>query len=154
MKRIGYVRTSKNKQHTDRQINELKKKCDKVFTEKGISGRYKKRPVFENLLAKLQSGDELIVLAYDRAFRSVIEGVASLDELNQRGVKLCSIEQPYDPTTPDGRLFFIMAVAFAEWEVNNLALRTTQGLKAAKKRGARLGRPKKGEVRVRKNKRH
>jgi hypothetical protein len=34
-------------------------------------------------------------------------------------------------------------MAVGEWEVNNLAVRTVQGLRAAVKRGKKLGRPKK-----------
>jgi DNA invertase Pin-like site-specific DNA recombinase len=44
------------------------------------------------------------------------------------------------PTTPDGRLFFTLTIAVGEWEVNNLAVITVQGLKAAVKRGKKLGR--------------
>ena len=141
--RYGYVRTSKNQQYTDRQVNELRKHCDELFIEDGVSARKKRRPVFENLLGQLTSGDELVVLAYDRAFRNVIEGLVALDTLSERGIKFESVQQRFDPTTPDGRLFYTMTLAMAEWEVRNLALRTIDGLKAAVKRGAVLGRPKK-----------
>jgi len=151
MSRIGYVRTSTNKQHTDRQINELEDLCERVEIEHGVSARSKKRPVFYKLLSELQSGDELVVIAYDRAFRSVIEGLNALDALTERGVRFESLTQRFDPTTPDGRLFYTITIAVAEWEVNNLILRTIHGLKAAVKRGSILGRPKKGEVRPKKS---
>ena len=141
--RYGYVRTSKNQQHTDRQVNELQKHCDELFIEDGVSARKKRRPVFQGLLETLSDGDELVVLAYDRAFRNVIEGLIALDSLSERGVKFESIQQRFDPTTPDGRLFYTMTLAMAEWEVGNLAARTIDGLKAAVKRGAILGRPRK-----------
>ena len=153
MKRIGYVRTSTNKQHTDRQVNELKGLCDKVFVEKGVSARNKNRPVFDEAVAGLRSGDVLMVIAYDRAFRAVETGLGSLDALTERGIKFESLSQRFDPTTPDGRLFYTITIAVAEWEVNNLAMRTIHGLKAAVKRGSVLGRPKKGEVRPKKSKR-
>ena len=143
MKRIGYVRTSTNKQYTDRQVHELKGRCDKVFIEDGVSARRKNRPVYRQVISELQDGDELIVMSYDRAYRSVVEGLNSLDQLTKRGVKLTSLTQSLDPTTPDGRLFFTMTIAVGEWEVNINSRRTVNGLKAALKRGARLGRPPK-----------
>jgi len=73
----------------------------------------------------------------------VIEGLNALDELTERGITFVSLSQRFDPTTPDGRLFFIITIAVAEWEVNNLAMRTVHGLKAAVLRGKKLGRPKK-----------
>ena len=143
MKRIGYVRTSTNKQHTDRQTNELKEQCDKVYVEDAVSARKKNRPVFSRIYSELESGDELVVIAYDRAFRSVVDGLKALDDLTDRGVKLVSTSQKLDPTTPDGRLFFTITIAVGEWEVNNLSVRTAHGLKAAVARGTKLGRPKK-----------
>lgn len=150
MARYGYVRTSTNKQHTDRQVNELRDCCDKVFIENGVSAKKKNRPVFRKLLSQLQAGDTLVVISYDRAFRNVMEGLASLDELTQMQVKFESLSQRFDPTTPDGRLFYTITLAVAEWEIGNLALRTVHGLKAAVLRGSKLGRPRKGEVRPKK----
>lgn len=143
MKRIGYVRTSTNRQYVDRQINELKELCDKIYIEDGVSARKKNRPVFQEAVKTLNTGDELIVVAYDRAFRNVMEGLTALDALTERSVKLVALSQRFDPTTPDGRLFYTIVLALAEWEVGNLALRTIHGLKAAVLRGSKLGRPRK-----------
>jgi DNA invertase Pin-like site-specific DNA recombinase len=143
MAKIGYVRTSTNKQYTDRQIHELKAHCDEIHVENGVSARNKNRPIYRGVVAKLEAGDELIVISFDRAYRSVIEGLTSLDDLTERGVTLCSLSQRFDPTTPDGRLFFTLTIAVGEWEVGINTWRTIQGLKAAVKRGKRLGRPPK-----------
>ena len=143
MAKIGYVRTSTNKQYTDRQINELEAVCNKIYVEDGVSARNKNRPIYRQVIEKLSEGDELIVMSFDRAYRSVIEGLLSLDELTQRGISLRSLSQRFDPTTPDGRLFFTIIIALGEWEVGINTWRTVQGLKAAVKRGKRLGRPPK-----------
>ena len=144
--RYGYVRTSRNCQHTDRQVNELAQHCDVVRIENGVSARKKERPVFRQLLAEVGKGDVLVVTSYDRAFRNVVEGLTALDALSARQVRFESVWQKFDPTTPDGRLFYTITLAMAEWEVGNLALRTIDGLKAAVQRGATLGRPKKGRA--------
>lgn len=143
MKRLGYVRTSTNKQYTDRQVNKLKKCCDKVYIEDGVSARSKARPVLNQILADLDAGDEFVVTAYDRAFRSVIEGLTTLDDLTERDITPVSLSQQVDPTTPDGRLYLTIILGMGEWEVNVLAQRTIEGLKAAVRRGKTLGRPRK-----------
>jgi DNA invertase Pin-like site-specific DNA recombinase len=143
MAKIGYVRTSTNKQYTDRQINELKSHCDDLHVEDGVSARNKNRPIYRQIVSNLNKGDELIVMSYDRAYRNVIQGLLSLDELTERGVILRSLSQRFDPTTPDGRLFFTIIIALGEWEVGINTWRTIQGLKAAVQRGKTLGRPRK-----------
>ena len=145
--RYGYVRTSTNVQCVDRQVNELEAECDEVFVESGVSARKRKRPVFQKLMKKLKSGDTLVVLSFDRAFRSVVEGLSTLNELNEREVALESLSQHLDVTTPDGRLFFTMTIAMAEWEIGILSQRTIHGLQAAVERGATLGRPRKNVAR-------
>ena len=140
---FGYIRTSTNKQNTDRQIVELERVCDKLFIENGVSARKKQRPAFSEMLGEVSDGDIIMVTAYDRAFRSVIDGLNALDQLSTKGVALESLSQRIDPTTPDGRLFFTMTMAMGEWEVNILSQRTIEGLAAARTKGKKLGRPRK-----------
>ncbi len=147
--RYGYIRTSTNKQYTDRQVNELKGQCDQVFIEDGVSARKKNRPVYKKLISQLKPGDEFVVISYDRAFRSVVEGLNTLDRLSASDIKLESLSQRFDPTTPDGRLFFTITVAVGEWELNINSWRTIHGLKAAIKRGVKLGRPRKDQPKKR-----
>lgn len=146
MASFGYIRTSTNKQKTDRQVAELKGRCDKLFVENGVSARKQKRPAFQAMLREVSDGDVILVTAYDRAFRSVADGLSALDQLSGKGVRLESVSQRIDPTTPDGRLFFTMTMAMGEWEVNILSERTIHGLKAARLRGKTLGRPRKAHV--------
>ena len=55
----------------------------------------------------------------------VVEG------LTARQARFESVWRRFDPTTPDGRLFYTMTLAMAEREVGNLALCAIDGLKAA-----------------------
>jgi len=92
---------------------------------------------------ELRSGDTLVVLTFDRAFRSFIDGLVALNDLTDRGIKLESTSQCFDQTTPDGRLLFTLTKAIGEWEVNKLTVIRMKGLKAAITRGEKLGRPRK-----------
>ena len=141
----GYIRTSTNKQRCERQLCALREICDEVVIEDSVSARKKRRPKFEDLCRRFAAGDTLVVIAYDRAFRSVVEGLSTLDELTRRHVTLESVTEHLDPTTPHGRMQFSIILVLAEWEINNLSQRTVSGLKAAIQRGEKLGRPAKGE---------
>lgn len=65
-----------------------------------------------------------------------------VDDLNARGVNLVSLTDGVDATTSTGRLLLGVLVAAAEYERNLISERTIAGLQAAKRRGARLGRPR------------
>lgn len=141
MKRLGYIRTSTNKQLIDRQINALKGECDEVFIEDGVSATKKNRPIYEKVIKKLEAGDILIVCSLDRAFRSVLDALNELEKLHKRDIQFKSLTQNFDTTTPEGKLLYVMAAALAEWERQTLSERIKDGLDAARERGSTLGRP-------------
>ena len=64
--------------------------------------------------------------------------LASLRE--QRGVDLVCLDQPIDTTTAQGKLFFTILAAFAEFERNLISERTIDGLRATRARGRSGGR--------------
>ena len=143
MRKLGYIRTSTDKQLTDRQVNQLHEICDQVFIEDGVSAVRKKRPVYRQVMEELKSGDVFVVSSLDRAFRSTLDALAELEILNQRGIHFQSLSQNFDTTTPDGKFLYTLAAALATWEREILSLRTKEGLEAARRRGKKLGRPRK-----------
>lgn len=143
MKKLGYIRTSTDKQVADRQINQLKAVCDHVFVEDGISAVGKHRPVYDSVMTELKQGDVFVVVALDRAYRSVIDALMELDKIHQRGIAFCSLSQNFDTRTPEGKLLYTVSAALAEWERAILRKRTREGMEAAKLRGSQIGRPKK-----------
>ena len=60
----------------------------------------------------------------------------------RRGIALKVLAQNIDTSTPEGRLFFHMTAAFDEFQRELIVENTRAGLKAARKRGRRGGRPK------------
>jgi len=143
MKRLGYIRTSTDEQLVDRQVDQLRSACDALFIEDGVSALRRHRPVYEQVLTELQRGDVLVVLSLDRAFRSALDALSELEQLEARGIQFCSLTQNFDTATPDGKFLYTLAAALAAWERDILSLRTKQGLAAARARGAVLGRPRK-----------
>lgn len=143
MRKLGYIRTSTDKQVADRQINQLQEVCDQVFIEDGVSAVGKHRPVYEEVMAALTSGDVFVVVALDRAYRSVIDALIELDKIQLRGIEFCSLSQSFDTRTPEGKLLYTVCAALAEWERAILSQRTREGMEAARLRGSTIGRPKK-----------
>jgi DNA invertase Pin-like site-specific DNA recombinase len=69
------------------------------------------------------------------------EEVITLDELAALGISFVSTTEPFDTTTPSGKLLLHIVSAMAEFERGLLIERVKSGVAAAKRRGARLGRP-------------
>lgn len=141
MKRIGYTRVSTNRQTTFQAEDQLRaNNCDEIYTDFAVSAVAKKRPGLMKATSRLKPGDVFVVLAIDRAFRSTIEGLLFLDELQKDGVKFHSIYQNIDTTTPEGRKWFTYSVADAEYERAVISRRTKEKMAAAKRRGVKFGR--------------
>ncbi|ODS22387.1 hypothetical protein AB835_14465 [Candidatus Endobugula sertula] len=143
MLKLGYIRTSTDKQLMDRQIDQLEGICDEVFIEKAVSANARRRPVFDHVVSRLSEGDQFVITSQDRAFRDAEEALISLNLFHARGIIYHSLTHKFDTRLPDGKLLFTIQAALSEWEVSTLSLRVKEGLKAAQKRGKRLGRPPK-----------
>jgi DNA invertase Pin-like site-specific DNA recombinase len=139
--RLGYARISTSDQSFDLQVDALKKaSCEKVFKEVA-SGARTSRPVLDDLLSRTRAGDVLIVWKLDRLGRSLKHLVMLANELMERQIGLISLNDPIDTTTPQGRLVFNIFASLAEFERDLIRERTQAGLKAARARGRRGGRP-------------
>ena len=147
--KIGYLRVSTEEQSEDRQFDALLPLCDELHVEK-LSAVAKSRPIFEAVLARLTSGDTLVVWDLDRAFRSAKDALIHADCLKERGINFQVVSLGVDTATADGRLAFTVVAAVAEHERNRLSERTKQGMEAARRAGKRLGpKPKISDRQVR-----
>ena len=142
--KVGYARVSTEEQNLDLQIEALTDAgCNRIITDKAQSGARaaEGRPGFSEAMDLLDSGDLLVVWKLDRVGRSIADLIHLLKIFGDRGIGFRSLTDGIDTTTAGGRLVFHIMGALAEFERDLIQERTKAGLRAAKKRGKRLGRP-------------
>ena len=142
MRKIGYARVSAPHQNLDRQIAALRaQRCDSIFREKASGKDIKNRPQLEKAIDALGTGDVLVLAEWDRATRSMLDGVNIIERIHARGALLKVLDKPYlDLTTAIGRGFIAFLSAMAEDERQRIVKRANDGRRAAKARGAKFGR--------------
>ena len=141
-RKIGYARVSTKDQNLDRQIGLLRAEgCEQIFREKASGKSMRGRPQLEKAIDALGTGDVLVVAEWDRATRSMMDGVGLIDRISKRGALLKALDKPHlDLTTPLGRGFIAFLSAMAEDERQRIVARANGGRAAAKARGVKFGR--------------
>ena len=140
--KIGYARISTKDQDLFLQIDALKDAgCNRIYQEQ-ITGSKKERPELQKMLEQIREGDVIIIWKLDRLARSLKDLVSLVNEIQEKGAGLHSLNDHIDTTTPNGKLTFHLFAALAEFERDIIRERTNAGLAAARARGRKGGRPK------------
>lgn len=142
--KYGYARVSTTHQDLESQLQRLDLEgCEVIYKDK-FTGTKKDRPEFKKLLEVLKKGDTLVITKLDRFARSTVDGISTIKELFERGVRVHVLNMGLVEDTPTGRLIFSVMSAFAEFERDMIVERTQEGKAIAKRRDDfREGRPKK-----------
>ena len=132
------------------QTRELRQLCEArgwqvsgEYLDEGISGAKDSRPELNRLMADAHKRrfDAVIVWKFDRFARSVSHLLRALETFNALGIAFVSLSEQVDTTTPAGRMIFTVLGAVAELERSLIAERVRAGLRNARAKGKRLGRP-------------
>jgi putative DNA-invertase from lambdoid prophage Rac len=101
------------------------------------------RPKREELLkaARRRELDLIVVWRLDRWGRSLLDLIATLQDLASLDVGFVSLSEALDLTTPSGRALAGMLAVFAEFERDILRDRVKAGIAQARKKGRPHGRP-------------
>lgn len=148
----GYARVSTKDQNLDRQLEELRKyETDKIYTEKQSGKDFNSRKVYQTLRKKLSGGDLLIIMSIDRLGRNYQE---ILDEwrylTEKKNVDIQVLDMPILNTKSnisglDGKfisnLVLLIQAYTSQKEREKIKERQAQGIKIAKEKGVKLGRP-------------
>lgn len=147
---FGYARVSTQDQELARQIDALNKYgVDQLFTEK-MTGTKANRPELDKLKNKAREGDTIVIESLSRLGRSTKDLLALIEEWNNQGIKLISLKESIDTTTPTGKLLVTVLSAISQFERDITVQRTNEGLQAARARGRNGGRPKANVANVQK----
>jgi DNA invertase Pin-like site-specific DNA recombinase len=140
--KIGYARVSTIHQNLDRQLGALRAAgCKHIFAEKASGKDVKGRPELERAIDELGAGDVLVLAEWDRATRSMFDGITIMQRVHARGAAIKVLDKPHlDLTTPIGQGFLAFLSALAQDERERINKRANEGRKAARAAGKRFGR--------------
>lgn len=148
---IIYTRVSTDKQTNESQLAELREYCSRRGWQNVreiadvISGAKFSRTGLDALMKDVRRGRVDVVLAYklDRLGRSLPHLAQLIGEFTANRVALVCPSQGIDTSgsNPASHLQLHILMAVAEFERSIIQERVMAGLKAARARGAKLGRP-------------
>jgi len=146
-----YARVSTSEQRPEVQLDPLRHYAAArgleivgEYVDHGVSGAKARRPALDRMLAdaRRRRFDAVACVKLDRLARSVHHLTSMGQELAALGVDLIVLDQSIDTSTPAGKLLFHVLGSIAEFERDLIRERTVAGMAAAKRRGARFGRPR------------
>jgi DNA invertase Pin-like site-specific DNA recombinase len=106
------------------------------------SGKDLDRLGFEKLQAAVFAGDihTVIVWKIDRLSRNLRDGINTIVDWIERGVRLVSVTQGFDFSGAVGRMVAALLLSVGEMEREHIAERQAAGIREAKRRGVYQGR--------------
>jgi len=144
------VSTSGNGQSVEMQLRDLRELASRRgfeithdYCDEGQSGAKSSRPALDEMLTDAKHGrfNVLLVWRLDRLGRSLVQLVRLLEDFRAWNVELVSFSEGIDFTTATGKLMYQLLSAFGEFERECIRERVRAGLRNARAKGKRLGRP-------------
>jgi DNA invertase Pin-like site-specific DNA recombinase len=144
------VSTANNGQDPTMQTRELREYAERrgwtvagEYVDIGISGTKEKRPELDRLMqgAHRRRFDAVVVWKFDRFARSVSHLLRALETFKAQGIEFVSFSDQLDTSTPAGKLVFTVLGAVAELERSLIVERVKAGMRNARAKGKRIGRP-------------
>jgi DNA invertase Pin-like site-specific DNA recombinase len=113
------------------------------YVDVGVSGTKERRPELDRLMADAHRRrfDAVIVWKFDRFARSVSHLLRALETFRAQGIEFVSFTEQMDTSTPVGQMIFTVLGAVSALERGLIVERVKAGLRNARAKGKRLGRP-------------
>ena len=139
---LGYARVSTQEQNLDRQIDQLKTNgAEKIYTEK-MTGTKKERPALNELIEFARPNDTILICDLSRISRSTKDLIYLVESLGQKEINIKSLQESWlDTGSAQGKLMFTIMAGLVQFERDLTSERIKDGLKAARARGRKGGRP-------------
>jgi DNA invertase Pin-like site-specific DNA recombinase len=136
-------------QSPEMQLRELREHCERrgwqmvgEYVDR-MTGSKDSRPELNRLMADAHKRrfDVVIVWKFDRFARSVSHLLRALETFKALGIEFVSFSEQLDTSTPAGKLVFTVLGAVAELERSLIVERVRAGMRNARAKGKRIGRP-------------
>ena len=146
------VSTLNGRQDPSMQTRDLEEYCQRkgwqihdIYVDNGVSGKKDSRPQLNRMMqdAHERRFDVVVVWRFDRFARSVSHLLRALETFGALEIQFVSLSEQVDTSTPTGKMVFTVLGAVAELERNLIIERVRAGLRHARAKGKRLGRPRK-----------
>ena len=150
-KTLAYLRASTDKQDVSNQKLEILEfarrqelKVDEFIELTQSSRKSSKQRRIDELMARLNSGDTLIVTELSRLGRSTAEVISLVNALVESKVRVRVLKQNLDIQQHDmsSKIIITLFSLFGELERDLVSMRTKAALAAKKSQGVQLGKPK------------
>ena len=120
------------------------------YVDEGISGSKDSRPELNRLMADAHKRrfDVVCVWRFDRFARSVSHLLRALETFKALGIDFVSFSEQMDTSTPAGKMVFTVLGAVAELERSLIVERVRAGMRNARAKGKRIGRPPRTQLSI------
>ncbi len=150
-KTFSYIRVSSKDQNEQRQIDTmlaLGVQERDLFIDK-LSGKDTNRPKYQALKQVVRTGDTIIIDSITRLSRNMEDIKAEYQYYVTNGISLQFVKEPMLNTKSHddimqkaiSDIILTLLSAFAEKERNDIKQRQAEGIKSAKNKGVKFGRP-------------
>jgi DNA invertase Pin-like site-specific DNA recombinase len=145
------VSTTDKGQDPEMQLRELRDYCERrkleitnEYVDNGISGSKESRPELNRLMADAnrRKFDAVLVWKFDRFARSTSHLLKALETFQSLKIDFVSLTEGIDTSTPVGAMVFTILGAVGQMERELIRERIRAGVRNARAKGKRLGRPK------------
>lgn len=146
----AYARVSTKEQNLDRQLEELKKYTDKIYQEKQSGKDFESRIIYQKMKKKLSDGDLLIISSLDRLGRNYEQIISEWKDITNKGCDIQVLDMPILNTKNgvdglDGKFISNLVLQILAYvsqkEREKIKERQKQGIRIAKEKGVKFGRP-------------
>ena len=145
-----YARVSTSDQSPESQLRDLRQYATArgleifEYVDSGFSGAKQNRPALDRLMddARKRRFDSVLVWRFDRFARSTKHLLLALEEFRGIGVQFISYQENIDTTSPLGQALFTIVSAVAQLERDLIRERVRAGLRNARAKGKKFGRPR------------
>lgn len=104
------------------------------FTDHGISGAKESRPAFDQMMTRMENGedDQVVVFAFIRFARSTTHLLRALERFRLKSVRFVSVTEAVDTNSPMGLPLFTILGCLSQMEREIIRARVVAGLQNAR----------------------